>query len=87
MHFQTYLQVRLLQKLMVVMLLLPLLASGDQTGESMLVGTSHSPGVKEKEPVKKNQQHQQHRRLRHSSDVFFSSQRKVPNSSDPLHNR
>ncbi|GMI89697.1 hypothetical protein HRI_002639000 [Hibiscus trionum] len=86
MHFQPYLQLRLFQKLMVVMLLLSLLVSGDQTGESVLVAVnSESLGVKEKKPVE-NQQHGSGR-LRHSFYVFFSSKRKVPHSSDPLHNR
>ncbi|ONI33497.1 hypothetical protein PRUPE_1G428300 [Prunus persica] len=33
------------------------------------------------------QQQQQQQRLRHSFEAFFSSKRKVPNASDPLHNR
>jgi len=35
----------------------------------------------------KKPQRQQRQRLRHSFDVYFSSKRKVPNASDPLHNR
>ncbi|XWS24157.1 hypothetical protein CRYUN_Cryun28dG0076500 [Craigia yunnanensis] len=83
MHFQPSLPLRLLQKLMVVMLLYLVLVSGDLKEESMLVGMNgHAPGAKEKQPVK-----QQHQRLRHSFGVFSSSKRKVPNASDPLHNR
>ncbi|BFG18314.1 hypothetical protein CerSpe_045880 [Prunus speciosa] len=33
------------------------------------------------------QPQQQQQRLRHSFEAFFSSKRKVPNASDPLHNR
>ncbi|CAB4266266.1 unnamed protein product [Prunus armeniaca] len=36
---------------------------------------------------KQPQQQQQQQRLRHSFEAFFSSKRKVPNASDPLHNR
>ncbi|KAK8624282.1 hypothetical protein V6N13_065630 [Hibiscus sabdariffa] len=81
MHFQVF------QKLMVVMLLLSLLVSGDQSGESVLDAIDgHSPGVRDKKPVE-NQQHAGSQRLRSSFYVFFSSKRKVPHSSDPLHNR
>ncbi|WRX31207.1 hypothetical protein QQP08_023694 [Theobroma cacao] len=66
-------------------MLLSLLVSGDQKEESsVLVGMNgYSPGTKEKQPVRQ----QQHQRLRHHFDAFFSSKRKVPNASDPLHNR
>ncbi|VVA11998.1 PREDICTED: POPTR_0002s12330g [Prunus dulcis] len=37
--------------------------------------------------MNKRPQQQQQQRLRHSFETFFSSKRKVPNASDPLHNR
>uniref|UniRef100_F6GZW1 Uncharacterized protein n=1 Tax=Vitis vinifera TaxID=29760 RepID=F6GZW1_VITVI len=75
------LRVGLLQKFM-VLVFLSLLVFG-QKEEAMDVGTNgESPGIQEKQ-----QQKQQQQRLRHSLDVFLSSKRRVPNASDPLHNR
>ena len=76
-----FLRVGLLQKFM-VLVFLSLLVSG-QKEEAMDVGTiGQSPSIQEKQ-----QQKQQQQRLRHSLDVFLSSKRRVPNASDPLHNR
>ncbi|KAJ4701674.1 Clavata3/ESR (CLE) [Melia azedarach] len=82
MQYQQLVQVGLLQKLIVV-IFLSLLVSGEKE-EAMVFGTnSHSKTV----PAEKQQQKQQRPRLRHSFDSFFSSKRRVPNASDPLHNR
>ncbi|KAL4282598.1 hypothetical protein GQ457_16G015090 [Hibiscus cannabinus] len=75
-----FLQLRLLQTLMVVVMLLSLLVSGSadqKDDESLLV-----VGINARSPVPQEKQ-----RLRHSFGVFFSSKRKVPNAADPLHNR
>ncbi|OMO70596.1 hypothetical protein COLO4_28570 [Corchorus olitorius] len=89
MHFQQTLKVGFWQKLMVIVLLLLflLLVSGDQNEESMFAAMNvHSQGDKENQTVNQKQQQPQ-QRLRHSFDAFFSSKRRVPNASDPLHNR
>ncbi|KAK8552009.1 hypothetical protein V6N12_040625 [Hibiscus sabdariffa] len=80
MHFQLSLLVRLLKKLMIIMLVVSVLVSlsgyQNQKEDAMLVGMDgHSPDdAKERQPLKQQPQ-------------FFSSKRKVPNASDPLHNR
>ncbi|KAK8642588.1 hypothetical protein V6N13_011927 [Hibiscus sabdariffa] len=84
MHFQPSLLVRLLKKLMIIMLVVSVLVSGYQKEDAMLVGMDGD--AKERQPWK-HQHHQHHQRSRRSIDVFFSSKRKVPNASDPLHNR
>ena len=77
-------QVVWLRQLMVVAFI-SLLVCGDQKEAAVAVGVhNRSPNTRARE----KQQHQQQRqRLRHSFDVYFSSKRKVPNASDPLHNR
>ncbi|KAB1220293.1 hypothetical protein CJ030_MR3G019039 [Morella rubra] len=68
----------LLRKLM-ILAFLSLLVCGE--GEAaMVVGVhSQSRNVQEKQQFK--------HLIRHSSDLYVSSKRKVPNASDPLHNR
>ncbi|OIT37730.1 hypothetical protein A4A49_55016 [Nicotiana attenuata] len=43
--------------------------------------------VAQKQPEEEEAQQPQNWKLRHSLDVFFPSKRRVPNESDPLHNR
>ncbi|OMO78847.1 hypothetical protein CCACVL1_14077 [Corchorus capsularis] len=79
-----------MKRLMVIVLLLVflLLVSGDdqKNEESMFAAMNvHSQGGKKNQTV--NQKPQPQQRLRHSFDFFFSSKRRVPNASDPLHNR
>ncbi|KAJ6344765.1 hypothetical protein OIU76_006315 [Salix suchowensis] len=63
---------------LVVLTLLVLLLSGDQKEDTMVnvqdVQDQRRPSSAEKQQQK-------------SFDMFFSSKRKVPNASDPLHNR
>lgn len=71
-----------LKKLILVLVLISLFLV---TGETMKVGRmvkdeSESPKGKQTKEVR-------NQRLRHTFDVFFSSKRRVPNASDPLHNR
>lgn len=73
----------LLQKTIALIFLSLLLVSGDQKEEKVKVafGTNNShlpPNVQEKQ----HQNPQQKQSLR-----YFSSKRRVPNASDPLHNR
>lgn len=78
MHSRKSLQVGLLRKLM-VLAFLSLLVCGEKEAATVNVGIkNHSTNM---------HQRQKHQRLRHSFDVFFSNKRKVPNASDPLHNR
>jgi hypothetical protein len=79
-------QVGWLRQLMVVAFI-SLLVCGDQK-EAAVAGGVHnrSPNTRAREKQQQQQQ-QQRQRLRHSFDVYFSSKRKVPNASDPLHNR
>lgn len=80
MHFQrSRPQVGMLQKLIVVILVSLLVVSG-QKEETLVFNNTDN-----QQPIR--QEKQQRQRLRHSFDVFFSSKRKVPNASDPLHNR
>lgn len=79
-------QVGLLHKL-VMLVVLSLLVSGEdklrlsqnESSISVVVGMKKKLGVSE---MKKN-----HQRVAHSLDEFFWSKRRVPNASDPLHNR
>ncbi len=79
MHFQQSLKVGFLRKLMVLLACFSLLVGGEKEAATMVVGVNNqSTNMQEKK---------QQRRLRHSFDVFFPNKRKVPNASDPLHNR
>ncbi|KAL6982973.1 hypothetical protein U1Q18_016368 [Sarracenia purpurea var. burkii] len=69
-----------LRKLVVLVLLL--LVSGGE-GKNGIQPPQREEGTPPEEP----KQQLQHRLIRHSMDVFFSGKRKVPNASDPLHNR
>ncbi|KDP41663.1 hypothetical protein JCGZ_16070 [Jatropha curcas] len=73
MHFHQFKQ----KKIIVLILLYSLLVSGEKE-ETMAV--THAD---DKQPRRQ----EKHQRLRSSFDVLFSSKRKVPNASDPLHNR
>ncbi|KAJ0024376.1 hypothetical protein Pint_08698 [Pistacia integerrima] len=81
MYYQQFFQVGLFQKLIVI-IFLSLLVSGEKE-ETLVVGINNKP------PIMQAKQHQKQKqeRLRHSFDAFMSSKRKVPNASDPLHNR
>ncbi|GLT40187.1 hypothetical protein SLA2020_143400 [Shorea laevis] len=70
-------------KVMVVMLVVSVLVAGKEE-ETVVVGEDSRSG----DPNEK-QNHKQPRSQRASDSfgVFFSSKRKVPNASDPLHNR
>lgn len=87
-YLHRFSQVGLLQKLMVVFLL-SLLVSGENEEELKEAGTSISKQSTANVYVQQRQQEKraQQQRLRHSFDAFFSDKRKVPNASDPLHNR
>lgn len=74
-----YLQVGLLQKLTIVLILASLfLVSAETVNENIDV---QAPSSATDETTIRRQS------LRHSFDGLFSSKRKVPNASDPLHNR
>ncbi|KAM1013106.1 hypothetical protein FF1_043084 [Malus domestica] len=72
-----------------------MLASGDKESTMQLdvqklnystASPNKLPG--EQENNKQQPPQQQHRlNPKHSLEVFFSSKRRVPNASDPLHNR
>lgn len=66
-------------KSMVSLLLMALLASAVENNETM------PPGYKKNSTTEAQQLQMQ--RLEAAFDAFLSSKRKVPNESDPLHNR
>ncbi|KAJ7966561.1 Clavata3/ESR (CLE) protein, partial [Quillaja saponaria] len=78
MHFQQILQAGWMLRLM-VFVLLTLLVCGEK-GDPVVVAVQSQPtSIQEKQP---------HQRLRQLSiDVYYSNKRRVPNASDPLHNR
>nr|DAD21393.1 TPA_asm: hypothetical protein HUJ06_022856 [Nelumbo nucifera] len=83
MNFHPYLHAGLIQKL-IVLALLSLLVAGEKNRTTSILA--------EKQPLG-SQQRQQHIhrlqlvQLHHPFDMFFSNKRRVPNTSDPLHNR
>nr|DAD41390.1 TPA_asm: hypothetical protein HUJ06_015713 [Nelumbo nucifera] len=85
MHFQPYVQVGLFQKLMVLAFLY-LLLIGENNGTANVLAEEQPLGAQEMQQ-QQQQQRQRQLRLHHPFDVFFSNKRRVPNSSDPLHNR
>lgn len=72
-------QVGMLQKLIFLILVSLFVVSGEKE-EMLVVNNTYS-----QQPTRKEKQ--QYQRLSFSFDVFFSNKRKVPNASDPLHNR
>lgn len=79
------LQVGWLRQLMVVLAFFLLLVCGEKEAATTVVGVyNRSPNMQEKQ---QHHERQQRQRLRHSFEVYFASKRKVPNASDPLHNR
>lgn len=81
MHYQQFFQLGLFHKLIVI-IFLSLLVSGEKE-ETLVVGINNKPPLmKAKQPQKQKQE-----RMRRPSDAIFWSKRKVPNASDPLHNR
>ncbi|OAY50991.1 hypothetical protein MANES_05G178800v8 [Manihot esculenta] len=72
-------QVGMLQKLIFLILVSLFVVSGEKE-EKLVVNNTYS-----QQPTRKEKQ--QYQRLSFSFDVFFSNKRKVPNASDPLHNR
>jgi hypothetical protein len=75
-----------LRQLIMVVGFLSLLVRGEKEEAAAVVGAhSRSPNMQQQQ--QKKPQRQQRQRLRHSFDVYFTSKRKVPNASDPLHNR
>ncbi|KAH7526834.1 hypothetical protein JRO89_XSUnG0046900 [Xanthoceras sorbifolium] len=89
MQYQEYFpQVGLLQKYIILVVLLSLLVSAEKEAEKgVVVGmNSHPPTTQMLGKQNQKPQQQQQQRLRHSLDGLFSSKRRVPNASDPLHN-
>lgn len=74
-------KIDLFQKLLILIFLF-LAVSGDNNN-TMLVG------INKKSAPKLQQKNQQGQRVNknNSFDVYFSSKRRVPNASDPVHNR
>ncbi|CAL5385424.1 unnamed protein product [Camellia sinensis] len=88
MQLKHSMQVGWLQKPMVLVLLLLLsfLVSGEDDKVVDVVDMKDVAPEKQ-ETEQREQQHQVKQQWRHSLDVFYSSKRRVPNASDPLHNR
>ncbi|KAG6626451.1 hypothetical protein I3843_15G043700 [Carya illinoinensis] len=81
MHVHQSLRVGMLRKLMFLAFLAFLVCVEKEAGLVVGVNSLQPPNMQEKQ-----QQRQRPKRLKHSFDAFFSSKRKVPNASDPLHN-
>ncbi|KAI4316646.1 hypothetical protein L6164_024606 [Bauhinia variegata] len=79
MYFRQFSRVGRLRRIMVFLLLTLLVVCGEKE-ESSVVGFH-------KQPSSMAGQNQQHQRPRQPLAVYFSGKRKVPNASDPLHNR
>lgn len=78
-----------LHKLLVLLLLSSLLVTGDAREEAVNSNgmSTESPGARERSD-KPQKSHHPHTWFRYSSpDKWLSSKRRVPNASDPLHNR
>ncbi|KAL7245328.1 hypothetical protein ACSBR2_000619 [Camellia fascicularis] len=88
MQLKHSMQVGWLQKPMVLalLLLLSFLVSGEDDKVVDVVDMKDVAPDKQ-ETEQREQQHQVKQQWRHSLDVFYSSKRRVPNASDPLHNR
>ncbi|KAI8548615.1 hypothetical protein RHMOL_Rhmol07G0287000 [Rhododendron molle] len=71
-----------LKKLLVLILVLLAWCGKQNTAGAGMNRTSQQEGQE-----KHHQESRQRQRLRESTDVFFTSKRRVPNASDPLHNR
>ncbi|THF96178.1 hypothetical protein TEA_000523 [Camellia sinensis var. sinensis] len=71
---------------LVLLLLLSFLVSGEDDKVVDVVDMKDVAPEKQ-ETEQREQQHQVKQQWRHSLDVFYSSKRRVPNASDPLHNR
>ncbi|CAN6539839.1 unnamed protein product [Malus baccata var. baccata] len=76
---------------LIVLVFLPMLVSGDKenTMQLGLRNQHYSLSSPNKQAEKEQENNKQQRRLnsKHSFEAFFSSKRRVPNASDPLHNR
>lgn len=78
------------QKLGLLMLVVGglLVSAGDEKNETLMVlGTRKMSAALMliKRQAMAGEVHEQHQK--HAFDAFFSSERRVPNESDPLHNR
>ncbi|KAB2619449.1 hypothetical protein D8674_015318 [Pyrus ussuriensis x Pyrus communis] len=77
---------------LIVLVFLPMLVSGDREN-TMQLGLreqhyfSLSPNKQAEKEQENNKQQQRRLNSKHSLEAFFSSKRRVPNASDPLHNR
>ncbi|KAI3412893.1 uncharacterized protein J3R85_016790 [Psidium guajava] len=77
-------------KVLVLLLLSSLLVSGHETEEAVDSNgmSRESPGAKERSGKQQKSRRSQPRLGGHSSaDKWSSNKRRVPNASDPLHNR
>ncbi|KAF8023185.1 hypothetical protein BT93_F0630 [Corymbia citriodora subsp. variegata] len=80
-----------LHKVLILLLLSSLLVSGDEREEAMntnVMSSTVSPGAKERSEKPHMGRHPQPRfGPSPPPDKWLSSKRRVPNASDPLHNR
>ncbi|KAK7383192.1 hypothetical protein VNO78_28865 [Psophocarpus tetragonolobus] len=82
MHFHQCSLVRGLKKFM-ILVLLTFLVCGEKEEPSVLVDQHYQPH----NMTEKQQKLHQHHNPRYPFGVYFPQKRKVPNASDPLHNR
>ncbi|KAE9600009.1 hypothetical protein Lal_00045706 [Lupinus albus] len=88
MHFRHCSHVGWFKRVLFFVLLIAFLVCGEK--EEAVVGLSNQkPNMQEKQLSKRKQlQHQEQEQVpKYPFDVFVLEKRKVPNASDPLHNR
>lgn len=89
MHFKQCSLVGGLKRVIVFVLLITTFLVCGEKEEPSDVGLRYQlPSMPEKQQQRQKQnKQQQHQRTSHPFGVYFSQKRKVPNASDPLHNR
>lgn len=81
MHFHQFSELGWLRRVMfLVLLTLLFLVSGEKQESSVVGLRNHTPSMVETQKLRDKQPKQ-------PLDVYYSVKRKVPNASDPLHNR
>lgn len=92
MEFKEYQKVGLMKKVMIIFLLTFLVFGHKNTtviamNKNKMVMLSQTQQKPQQQQQQQEEEERQEQSLKHSVEVFFSSKRRVPNASDPLHNR
>lgn len=93
MEFKEYQKVGLMKKKVMIIFLLTFLVFGHKNttviamNKNKMVMLSQTQQKPQQQQQQQEEEERQEQSLKHSVEVFFSSKRRVPNASDPLHNR